>query len=88
MIWILLISALITAVNIYLIYTSQHGNANLLKAIDKKLQEYREIKESIPPIVPSLELQKKIDEFDSYFEEITKTLSAMDSHLVDKEQEL
>lgn len=83
MIWILLISALITAVNIYLIYTSQNGNANLLKAINEKLQEYREIKESIPPIVLSLELQRKIDEFDSYFEEITKTLSAMDSHLAD-----
>lgn len=83
MIWILLISALITSVNIVLIYTSQHGNANLLKAINEKLQEYREIKESIPPIVLSLELQKKIDEFDSYFEELAKTLSEMDSHLAD-----
>ena len=84
MIWILLISALITAVNIYLIYTSQNGNANLLKAINEKLQEYREIKESIPPIVLSLELQRKIDEFDSYFEKVFKTLDESKEHVANR----
>ena len=82
MILFMLFASVVTVINISLIYISLSDNIRLVKTIDKKLQEYQQLKNSIPPIIPSPELLKKANDFDAYFQEIAKTLRDTDSHLV------
>ena len=81
MIGMLLFAFVITCINVTLIYISLSDNIRFVKTLEKKLKEYRQLKDSIPAIIPSPELLKKANDFDAYFEKVFKTLDESKEHV-------